>query len=38
MTPYIVMGIIVIGAGLTLWLVLHWDKQDHGKRDHRSGQ
>jgi len=32
MTPYIVMGIIVIGAGLSLWLTLHWDRQDHKDR------
>ena len=34
MTPYIVMGIIAVGAALTLWLVLHWDKQDHGHGKH----
>jgi len=34
MTPYIVMGVIVVGMGGLLLLVLHWDKQEHGKRDH----
>jgi hypothetical protein len=32
MTPYIVMGIIAVGAVLSLWLVLHWDRQDHEDR------
>lgn len=37
MTPYIVMGIIVIGAGLSLWLTFHWDHQDRQDRqDHQD--
>ncbi len=34
MTPYIVMGIIVVGMGLSLWMVFHWEKQDRKRRDH----
>ena len=33
MTPYIVMAIIVVGMGLSLWLVLHWERKD---RDHHK--
>ena len=32
MTPYIVMGVILIGMGLAALLVMRWDKQDHPKR------
>lgn len=32
MTPYIIMGVILVGMGGLLWLTLHWDRQDHGDR------
>ena len=32
MMPYIVMGVILVGMGLTAWLVLHWDHQDRQNR------
>ena len=32
MTPYIIMGIIIVGAGLSLWLALYWDRQDRQDR------
>ena len=34
MTPYIVMGVIVVGMGGLLWLTLHWERQDRQNRKH----
>lgn len=32
MTPYIILGLIAIGMGISVGLVLYWERQDD-KRD-----
>lgn len=33
MMPYIIMASVLVVMGLAATIVLHWDKQDHGKQD-----
>lgn len=32
MTPYILLGVLAVGMGLSTWLVLRWERQDRKRK------